>query len=100
GDVVEIRQVTAAALDRAEPVGRGRADGRVAASVVSLEQVDVGPDAGEPARELGVGVAVTWGVRRRAEICRPRVVEDVPPVLRDGGVATRPGMTLGVERAE
>ena len=99
-DVVEVREMARAALDRAEPVRRGRADGRVAASVVALEQVDVGPDAGEPGRELRVRVAVPGRVGGRPEVSGPGVVEDVPPVLRHGGVAARPRVALGVERPE
>ena len=70
GDVVEIRQVAVAALDRAEPVSGGRADRRIAAPVVALQQVDIGANAGEPARELGVRVAVAvrtaWRRNRRS----------------------------------
>src|SRR5262245_61620174 len=79
---------------------RGGADGGVAAAIVPLEQIDERTDAGQPARELRVGVAVAGCVWRSAEICCPRVIEDVSPVLGDDRVATRTGVALGMERAQ
>ena len=99
-DVVEIAQVSVAAFDRAQPMRRGRADGRIAAAVVALEQVDQGTDAVVPRRELRVRVAVARCVRRRAECLRPLVVEDVPPVLGGGRVAARARVALRMERSE
>ena len=72
----------------------------IAGGVVQHDEVGEGLDAGQPAREPGIRVAVARRIRDGAVRGLPRVVEHVAPVQRRHRVALRAGGALRMEEAQ